>query len=270
MDKNYQFISSKNNERIKRFASLSERKYRDALRQFLAEGVKLAEEAAEARCASCLLICEDALERADVKLILDKCGDDVIKYILTRDVFDKVSTERAPQGLIAVSEYLPNHKTDAECPPRELDGRRVIALDGVRDPGNLGTILRTAAAMGYDCVLLGECADIYNTKTVRASMGAIYRISTVVCRSLPDYLSELSDAGRRIVATSLSDDSVDFVTFEKRPSDIPVIGNEGHGLSEGVASCCDSFVKIPMSSGVESLNAGTASSIIMWEYFKIG
>ena len=270
MNNDQLYISSKNNERIKRFAALSERKYRDAEKMFLAEGVKLAAEATEAGRASFLLVSEEALERDDVKLILDKCGDDVIKYILARDVFAKVSTERSPQGVIAVSDFLPIHRTDTECPPATLEGKRVIALDGVRDPGNLGTILRTAAAFGYDCVLTGDCADIYNTKTVRASMGAIYRISTVACASLADYLFALSSSGRRIVASSLSDTSADFISFEKRVSDIPVIGNEGHGLSADVLSRCDSFVRIPMSSGVESLNAGTASSVIMWEYFKIG
>lgn len=264
----FEYISSKQNEKVKTFAKLASAKYRDEAGMFLAEGVKLASEAVDAGCAEYLLVRESSAETSEIRKVLDKSEDSVIKYILTDPVFDKVTTESAPQGIIAVSRCLAIHTAGDVCSPSSLEGKRVAALDGIRDPGNLGTIMRSAAAFGYDALLLHDCADLYNPKTVRASMGALFKVPTVECSDLASYLKGFS--GRRILGAALTLDAVDLISLELSASDVTVIGNEGHGISDGVMSACTSFVKIPITDKAESLNAATAASVIMWEYSKIG
>lgn len=268
-DNGFEYISSKNNEKVKGFAKLSSLKYRKSEGLFLAEGVKLALEATGCGCARCLLVRENSLGSADVKNVLDKSGGDVIKYILADEAFAKVSTESAPQGVIAVCAPPRFHSTGSDTDPASLDGASVLALDGVRDPGNLGTVIRSSLAFGTDVLILGDCADVYNPKTVRATMGALFRMRLVVTDSLPEYLSALSKRGRRILGAALDERALTFGDHLPKATDVPVVGNEGHGLSAEVLSVCDDLIKIPMNDGAESLNAGVASSIIMWEYSKL-
>ncbi len=263
-NKGFEYISSRQNEKVKFFSKLSDQKYRREAGLFLAEGVKLADEAVRAGRAEYLLISEDALETPAVKEVLDKSGESVIKYILADAAFDKVSTEQAPQGIIAVCRIPSESEPEAE----DLRGVRVIALDGIRDPGNLGTILRTALAFGYGEVALYDCADLYGPKTVRASMGALFRIRADVSSDLPSFLSSLKESGRRVLGAALCDGAKTFDGNDTDPSDVVVIGNEGHGISPAVLDACTSFIKIPMSSHSESLNAAVAASVIMWEYSK--
>ena len=267
-NKEFESISSRQNEKIKLFSKLTDSKYRRETGLFLAEGVKLAAEAVDAGYAAYLLVAEDAKDAPEVKSVLDKSGESVIKYILTAPVFEKVSTEQAPQGIIAVCS-IPNDSVRENTPAADLDGRVLIALDGIRDPGNLGTILRTALALGYDAALLYDCADVYGGKTVRASMGACFRLKTVVCSDLASYLEDLKGRGRRILGAALTDGAEVFSGNGLDKSDVPVIGNEGHGISRSVLDACSSYIKIPMSPHSESLNAAVAASIIMWEYSKI-
>ena len=262
-NKEFELISSRQNEKIKEFAKLADAKYRREYGLFLAEGVKLAGEAVESGAAKYLLILDSAAEDCAVKSVLDKSGAGVIKYILTAPVFEKVSTERAPQGIIAVCSAPGTDVSDAA----ELDGKRLIALDGIRDPGNLGTILRTAYAFGYDAALLSDCADVYGHKTVRASMGAVFRIPVITggCR---EKLAFLRDKGWEITGMTLAEDSLELGSFTVRDRTCFVIGNEGHGISEGVLSLCTSTARIPMTGKAESLNAAQACTVALWEAAK--
>ena len=266
-NKEYEYITSRQNERVKEFASLKDAKGRASSGLFLAEGVKLAAEALSTGVARYLLINEEKSGDPAVKETLDKCSPGVIKYILAAPAFEKVSTESAPQGVIAVCEYPSTYFRHAPSAD-DISGKRVIALDEIRDPGNLGGIARSAAALGYDAVLLGSCADLFNPKTVRASMGAVFKLAFFECEDLATSLSELS-ASRRVLGASLCGEPQDISKMELFADDIPVIGNEGHGISERVAESCTSFIKIPMTDRAESLNAGVAAALIMWEYSKI-
>jgi len=100
-------------------------------------------------------------------------------------------------------------------------------------------------------------------------MGAVFKMRVVTCGDLPSYLSGLKDLGRRVLGAALRDDAEDFSKVDLKTSDVPVIGNEGHGIGDDVASSCSSFIKIPMTDRAESLNAAVASSVIMWEYSKL-
>ncbi len=262
-----EFITSRQNEKVKEFASLKDPKGRERGGLFLAEGVKLTLEALSCGCVEYLLANEEKLDDPAVRSALDKCPDGVKRFVLAPPAFEKVSTESAPQGVIAVCSH-PSAYVRCAPSPEELSERRVIALDGIRDPGNLGGIIRSAAAFGTDCILLGSCTDVFNPKTVRASMGALFKASLYECDDLAAVLSALSRT-RRILGASLHGEPIDISEAELRRDDIPVVGNEGHGISEDVASVCTSFIKIPITDRAESLNAGVAAAVIMWEYSKL-
>ncbi|MBR6918404.1 MAG: RNA methyltransferase [Clostridia bacterium] len=264
-----EYISSKQNEKIKAFSKLSQSKYRREMSLFLAEGVKLAEECVDSGCAECMLISEERFDDAEVKRVLDKCGDNVIQYILAAPAFEKVTSESAPQGIIAVSRFPSCHKASCDAMPSSLDGKLVIAFDGIRDPGNLGAVMRSALAFGYDAVLLGDCADVYGGKAARASMGAVFKLPVIFCDDMSEYLRSLSDRGRRIIGAAATEGAHDIRAFDLQMNDVVVIGNEGHGISRSVSLVCKDYLMIPMDPRSESLNAAVASSVIMWEYSKL-
>lgn len=268
INSNHEYIRSKDNERVKLFSKLSLPKYRESEKLFLAEGVKLSREALDAGLARYLLVSEERYEEAGVAGVVESVPDGVQVLVLSAAAFSKVTTESAPQGIIAVCSFPDFHVSGERAVAKDLSGKRIIALDGIRDPGNLGTIFRSALAFGVDAVILGDCADIYSSKTVRASMGALFRLRAAVCGDLSSFLEKLKGDGRRILGAALSENSLTLGEYEKRSDDVVVIGNEGHGLSEKVLGVCDCIVKIPMTEFSESLNAGVAASVIMWEYGK--
>lgn len=141
---------------------------------------------------------------------------------------------------------------------------KCLVLETIQDPGNLGTVLRTANALGMDSVILtGECADIYNPKTIRATMGAVFRqrVLSMSREELRDYLSRY---GMKLYGAALSEKSRDIRSIELNDTAV-AIGSEGKGLSEVLLSLCDGQLIIPMSKACESLNAGVAAAIVMWE-----
>jgi len=130
-------------------------------------------------------------------------------------------------------------------------------------------MIRSAAALGFTGILAADCADLYSTKTLRASMGAVYRCD---CFFTEDPLSEievLQEKGRRVLAAALGEVSYTLGEIELRETDCIVIGNEGHGIRREVLDACDASLKIPMTEGSESLNAAAAAAIIMWEYHRL-
>ena len=186
----------------------------------------------------------------------------------------KISDEKSPEGIITVAkriDKLAKIATINNMAEILSDGRRVMALESLRDPGNLGTIIRSAAAFGIDTLILSsDCADLYNPKTLRGAMGALFSREVFIADDLAVVLREISRAGRRTLAAALSPDAVMLGEANLTAKDCIVVGNEGHGLSESVLRACDGAVVIPMMTGVgvESLNAATAASILMWEQTK--
>lgn len=263
-DNNFEYISSKDNSRVKLFSKLSNSKYRDQNRQFLAEGIKLTREAVSAGCAHTILVRETELESGVFGDILSEVEETKV-LVLSDSAFAKITTESAPQGIITVVNYPDFHVSyDGKA---ELYNSRCIALDSVRDPGNMGTIMRSALAFGFDTVIVGNCVDIYNTKTVRASMGAMFHTKIVFCDDLADALRNLSST-RRIIGAALKNDCMTLGEYETEDSDIVVIGNEGSGITDSVMNVCTHFAKISMGEMSESLNAAVAASVFMWEYSK--
>ena len=242
-------ITSRKNPKIKHFKQLGASKdYRREHNEFLCDGIKLLEEAAaNGMEITSVLYCGSKPQYAE------HAGN---VFETDRDIIEYVSPMKTPQDVL----FTCKMREPAEN--EKLSGRRII-LEGVQDPGNVGTIMRTARAMGYDSVLLlPGCADLYSPKTVRATMGAIFRQPAFEITM--DHISKLKENGVRILGAALADDSrdirnVDFDNFAV------CIGSEGSGLTSELLSMCDERIIIPMMQECESLNAAMAAGIIMWE-----
>ena len=271
-------ISSRQNPTIVKVCKLSDKKHRDAEGLFRFDGVKLCAEAILSGVELELVLlrrdrCDEVRRR-----IYELCGKypedtGVRVLVLENSLFDTVSEEKSPEGVISVGKYIDKfHKIatiNNDDPKICSESDRVMLLEDIRDPGNLGTIMRSAAALGIDTlVLCGDCADIYNPKAVRGSMGALFRINTVRIRDGARAVEALRRGGRRVYAAALSGDAVSLDDMTLSAGDCVAIGNEGHGLSQAVISACDGCVIIPMSAGSESLNAAIAAVIFMWEMRK--
>lgn len=174
------------------------------------------------------------------------------------DVMRSISPAETPQGVLSVcgmaDSVLPEH----------LEGKRYAVLDGVQDPGNVGTILRTADAFGADGVfLVNACADLYNPKTVRATMGALFRCPVWTCTPA-EVRQKLTESGVPLYGAALRADTVDARTVDYSRCAI-AIGSEGNGLSAEVLDLCDRTILIPMRAHCESLNAAAAATVLLWE-----
>ena len=266
MGQNDSMITSRQNPRVIRLAALKDKKYREADGLFLAYGVKLTSESLDAGAAKTVIISEDAASEATSDIVRRAEKDGVEVLYVSASVFEKISTESAPQGIMAVcSADMPIHETKENV--TSPAGERIFILDRVRDPGNLGTIMRSAYAFGGVRLFLAGCADIYNPKTVRASMGAVFHVRTAEFADTLSAVKYVKSMGYRTVAAAL-DESAEKLGDEKPGlADAVVIGTEGEGLPDDVIAACDKKLYIPMSGG-ESLNCAVATSVIMWEFQK--
>lgn len=268
-------ITSRANPLLVKIGKLEDKKYRDAEGLFRFDGIKLFREAVLSGAEiKYVFVRESSRDRVISELeghseIAEKLGGVVPFTTLGDSAFDKISSEKSPEGIICVAKYVDNFKKTDKINGTAVSGKAII-LQSVRDPGNLGTILRCADAFGIENVILSDdCADIFSPRTVRGAMGAVFRKKITVCADLCGTVSSLRESGRRVFAAALHRDSLKLGNFELRPTDIFVIGNEGHGISEDLIRACGETVCIPMCGGAESLNAGVAASICMWEISKL-
>ena len=271
-----EIITSKNNPTVKWASSLKDKKGRDASASFIAEGEKLSFEALNFGLkVSHIFVVEKKQEEILSKLSPfwnNEAYSDTKVCVLSEQAFEKISTENAPQGIITIIKYLDIfHKLDIIYKEEFLKNadETVVFLDSVRDPSNLGAIIRSALAFGVGHIVLSsDCTDAYNPKCVRASMGGVFKIKLSYVKDSVGTVFEMRKAGRRVLSAELSSEALTLgeACLEKR--DIIVIGNEGHGVSSAVGSACDGSVYIPISSATESLNASVAAAILMWEQNK--
>lgn len=247
------WITSRQNSLATHIRKLgSDRKYRRSQGQFLCEGTKLVEEAVQWRAPIDVLVCVEGVEppqgiNSDIRLVC-----------MPEDVFQSLSTMETPQGMLAV----------CRAPKLGLSGPvapgKYLVLDGLQDPGNVGTIWRTADAFGAGGVfLMNGCADPLSPKTVRASMGACFRLP-VWETDLDTLCTCLQQADIPLYVTALRDDTVDVRALPLSTAAV-VIGSEGRGVSQEVLERCEKTVKIPMRERCESLNAAAAATVILWE-----
>jgi len=193
---------------------------------------------------------------------------------LSHDIFVKISDENAPEGIICVAKYIDKiHKIATINSRQEILDRlaapesgRILLCESLRDPGNVGTVVRTAFAFGIDWLVLSDdCADLYNPKTLRGAMGTLFSQKILRVDDLPAAVNILQSKGRRVYAAALDENAKQLGSFAFGKEDCAVIGNEGHGLSERMLDACCEKVYIPMAGNAESLNASVAASVLMWE-----
>ena len=176
--------------------------------------------------------------------------------LVPHSLLEYVSPMKAPQDIV-FSCKIPRERKEG------ITGGRLIILEDVQDPGNVGTVIRTANAFGIDVVVLtGGCADPYNPKTVRAAMGAVFR-QHIVEATLHD-IAQMKSSGMRLLGAALGEGSHDIRETDLRGASV-VIGSEGRGLSEEMLRLCTEMIVIPMNSACESLNASAAAAVILWE-----
>jgi len=197
-----------------------------------------------------------ASQRKFLKEKLDQTGFQVV----AREVFRRMSDTQSPQGILCVMKRK-------EYRLEQMAGRKALlmVLENLQDPGNLGTIVRTAEGAGVTGVILGGgTVDIYNPKTIRATMGSIYRVPFVYVEDLGRSVDWLRGKGVRTYAAHLQGEKT-YDGFSYTGSTAFLVGNEGNGLSEELTARADEYVKIPMSGQVESLNAAVAAALLMYE-----
>ncbi|MBQ3181894.1 MAG: RNA methyltransferase [Clostridia bacterium] len=244
-------ITSVQNEYIKRIAKLKDKKYREEEGLFIAEGEHLVEMA--------------LLSHFEVKNIIlsdsyyEKCGDrfNIDMTVVPDSVFLKMSDAKTPQGVLSVVRMPENESAD-------FSGR-YIYCDNLQDPGNVGTIIRTADAFSFSGVILSVgSADVYSPKVIRSSQGSLFNIKVITGKDI-SYIKEAKKNGVLITSTALYGESVKLCDMKVTDDQIFVIGNEGSGVSKEILEISDEVAYIPMTGKAESLNAGVAASILMYE-----
>ena len=253
-------ITSTANGKVKRLVNLvKKRKTRDQEGVFVTEGPRMFEEAPRERVRE-VYFSESFLGKAPE--IWEKVKSSGIPAeILSDHVFSHVSDTQTPQGVLAV---VDRKEAALEQILSETDPL-LLVLDGLQDPGNLGTILRTGEGAGVTGIILGgDCVDLYNPKTIRSTMGSVYRMPVCRCRDLTEALTEMKEKGILTYAAHLEGkNSYDQEDYQKPCAFL--IGNEGNGLRREVAEAADRWIRIPMKGQVESLNAAVAATVLMFE-----
>ena len=244
MQKPTEYITSRQNPLLKLTVSLAERKYREREGLLRFDGKKLLCEALAAGLPLVAVLLRESAADGIVALTGELAlPADCRGVILPDELFDRISEEKAPDGVICVSRHLDGiHRTVAAnglaAVAEALDGGRTLLLESVRDPGNLGTIIRSAAAFGIGRVVLSrDCADLYHPRTLRAAMGTLFHTNVLVVDDLCEAIALLAGQGR-VYAAALDGTAVKLDQVEFGPCDAVVIGNEGHGLSDRVLTAC--------------------------------
>ena len=226
----------------------SSRKYRRESGEYLGDGVKLLEEACKCGAPiTCVIAVDD--------LVLPALPEGTRLVRVPEDVMASISPMESPQGALFMC------RMDA-AQAVSLTGNRYLVLDGVQDPGNVGTIWRSADALSADGIMLTNgCADPWNWKTVRATMGACFRLPIY---EVEDIAQTVKENGLNLYATALREDTEDIRDVNLGRAAV-VIGSEGKGVSDAVLALCEKTIKIPMRERCESLNAAAAATIVLWE-----
>lgn len=236
-------ITSLNNEHIKELLKLKEKKYRDLSNTFLVEGRHLVLEAHREKKIVELILEQDELFPLDTNTLYVSSG-----------VMKKLSDLSTPSNVMAVVEKLDEKPI----------GEKILILDNIQDPGNLGTIIRSAVAFNFDTIVLSpKTVDLYNPKVVRSTQGMMFH-TNIIIREPVSFINELKNEGYKIVGTKVTN-GVDVRESRTYSHFALIIGNEGKGMSEELSELCDEYLYIKMNDQCESLNAAVAASILMYE-----
>lgn len=260
-------ITSTSNDRVRRVVTLVEKsKVRREEKVYVIEGMKMLREAPVLQVEE-VYVTERFVDGAseDDKEILWRYGAETV----SEEVMKKMSDTQTPQGVLAVIrqyEYTLEEVIEGynqEC--GETAAALLLVLENIQDPGNLGTMLRSGEGAGVTGVIMGKgCADIYNPKVIRSTMGSIFRMPFIYVDSVPDMVKELKDKGIHTYAAHLKGEK-NYDEFDYKQPTAFLIGNEGKGLTDETADAAETYVLIPMKGEVESMNAATSSAILTFE-----
>lgn len=254
-------ITSTANAQIKELVRLQKKsRAREAEGVFLAEGARITEEIPAQRIRKVYLSESYAAKYPEAAADERYCKK---AEILSDAVFAHVSDTKTPQGILAVVERAQYDMNDILC--TKVSAPLVVVLDNLQDPGNLGTIFRTAEAAGATGILMSrDTVDVYNPKVIRSTMGAIFRMPFLYVDDLTGTLKEMQQDGVRIFAAHLEGSRV-YDEESYLGGSAFLIGNEGNGLRDEVAACADGKILIPMQGKTESLNAAVAAAVLLFE-----
>jgi len=235
--------SSIQNEKIKNIKKLRDKKYRDKEELFIVEGINLVEEAYKNNLLKTLIV----LEGSDYSL-------DVDTMVVTEKVMKFLSELDTPNEVMGICYKLKES---------EVTGN-VLILDRIQDPGNLGTIIRSAVAFDISTIILSkDTVDLYNPKVLRSTQGLLFNVNILI-RDLDEYIRKLKEEGYIIYGTKV-DNGKNLKDITKKDKYAVIMGNEGKGVNDTLLSMCDEYIYIPMNEKCESLNVGVATSIILYE-----
>lgn len=271
-------ITSLTNPRIKRLVALREKsRVRNQERLFIAEGIKMFEEAPVRRIRE-VYLGEALWERLTAKGAhgpvwekLTKCREQgIMEELVSEEVLKKISDTRTPQGILFVMDqfsYSPEELMGRARERWEYGGRPPLFLlaEDIQDPGNLGTMLRTGEGAGVDGVIMSRgTVDIYNPKTIRSTMGSLYRVPFLYTDDLGQTIALLRENGVLVYAAHLRGERYfDEIAYEGGSAFL--VGNEGKGIKEETAALADTYLKIPMEGRLESLNAAVAAALLLYQ-----
>lgn len=242
-------IISHDNSKVKLINKLYEKKHRDIEKLYVSEGSRWVFDALQnAELVSFIAVKDSSYELYRERL----AGFSDLVYVFSDNVFDKISAVENSQGILAVLKIR-----EFSLPPAS---KHCLFLDRIRDPGNMGTIIRTAAAAGYTDIILNNCVDVYNPKVIRSSMSASLKVRFI--DGSPQTLEILKKDGYKTVCADLSGENI-FKYSVKPEKFVLIIGNEAEGVSGDVKRQSQIFVKIPMEN-IESLNAAVSAGILMY------
>lgn len=253
-------IESSQNKSIKYIQKLRKKKYRELYREYILEGFKLIDEAVKSKANV------QQVYIASHKLDIEKERMDyynslqIPTFEVEDSIFKKLSSMENSEGILAIAGFI-----EIE----ELHSSNVLLLDAVQDPGNLGTIIRTGDAAGFTSILCSKgCADIYNEKTIRATMGSLFHLSIRNDLDLLHEISSLKEEGYSIIGSDLSS-LEDYRSIVEKKKYALIIGNESNGIRGEILRTCDKRVKIPIYGQAESLNASVAAAILMYHIAQL-
>lgn len=257
-------ITSIHNKCIKEtVALLTKKKERDRHGLFVVEGGKMFGEAPAERISR-VFVAQGA-EREMYARYGDKLSG-LSCEIVADEVFARMSDTVTPQGILCLVRQ--QHYNIEEILQKNKEHTLFILLEDIQDPGNLGTIFRTAEAAGADAVIMSSrTADVYNPKTIRSTMGAVYRVPFLYTEDISSMIKMLREQGIMVYAAHLGAEDF-YDAYDYRRSTAFLIGNEANGLRDETAGCADALLGIPMEGKVESLNAAVASSILLYEAYR--
>ncbi|EKO1914376.1 RNA methyltransferase [Clostridium botulinum] len=254
-------ISSKDNQLIKEVRKLREKKYRTQNKSFIVEGFRFFEEALKSNSSiNKVFIEEKSLNKLEELYKKYNINNDIETYVVNYSVLKSISNTENPQGIVSVINYFKTEKLD-------LENGFYILVDKVQDPGNMGTIIRTAHAAGALGIITTKgTVDVYNEKTLRSTMGSIFYIPIIEDENL-ETVKSLQRNGFKLLVSSLDTNS-NFYDVDMKDNMIIAVGNEGNGISEDLNILSDIKVKIPMPGAAESLNVAVACSIMTFERIR--